>query len=203
LTAPAPSDEQLIARCRKGDARSFEGLVGRHQERVFNTVYRMVGSYEEACDLTQEAFLNAYRGLARFRGGAKFSTWMYRIALNAAYSHLRRQAARPKTVTLQTTGGDENDPRGEPPAREDGPAVMAENREEARLMSEALMRLGAQERELVVLRDLQGRDYEEMAEILGCPLGTIKSRLHRARSALRDLVLPKIAPETRDAARGE
>jgi len=194
VTGPALTDEQLVAQSRRGDTRAFEELVRRHQDRVFNTVCRMVGDYEHACDLTQETFLNAFRGLRRFRGGAKFSTWLYRIALNAVYSHLRRQAVRP----MPASGGEDPERemrcvwRGE----DNDPAAAAERKETAMQVQEALLHLRPEEREVLVLRDLEGCDYGTIAEILGCARGTVKSRLHRARCALRQLLLAGSPPVT-------
>jgi len=195
LNAPAPTDEELVAASRDGDTGSFGELMQRHQDRVFNTVYRMVGVHEDACDLTQEAFLNAWRGLRRFRGGAKFSTWMYRIALNAAYTGLRRRAARPPMARLETTGGDARGLRRPAPDSRNDPVEAAEMREEAQLIRRTLMELREEERAIIVLRDIEERNYEEIAEILECPRGTVKSRLHRARETLRRRLARKTDPE--------
>ena len=164
----------------------------RHQDRVFSTIYRMVGAYEDACDLTQEAFLNAWRGIQRFRGGARFSTWMYRIALNAAYSGLRRRVSHPPMAPLETTGDGGRGLRRPGPDSRNDPVEAAEMREEAQLIRRTLMELREEERAIIVLRDIEERKYEEIAEILECPRGTVKSRLHRARESLRR----KLAPET-------
>ncbi len=185
MNAPVPTDDELVAASRDGDAGSFGELMQRHQDRVFSTIYRMVGVREDACDLTQEAFLNAWRGMQRFRGGARFSTWMYRIALNAAYSGLRRRASRPPMASLEVAGKDARGLRRPVPDSRDDPAEAAEVKEEALLIRRTLMDLREEERAIIVLRDIEERNYGEIAEILECPRGTVKSRLHRARESLR------------------
>ena len=100
MIVPGPNEDELVARSCDGDAGSFGELVSQHQDQVFNAIYRLVGGYDDAAELTQEAFLNAFRGIRSFRSGSRFSTWLYRIAVNTAYSHLRR---RKKTIIATVT----------------------------------------------------------------------------------------------------
>lgn len=177
-------DSLLVRRCQGGDLAAFDLLVGRYQDKVFNAVYRMTGHYEDARDLTQEAFLKALAGLDRFRGGSSFYTWIFRIAANAAISW-RRKSGRVTAADLAgtdaplpgTTVG-----AGSGPA---GPQQAAETSEAAVEVQRALDKLDPEFRAALVLKDIEGCDYEEIAEILEVPLGTVKSRIHRARMEMR------------------
>ncbi len=170
---------------------AFGQLVAKYQDKVFNTCWRISGSQDDAADLTQEAFCKALESIGKFRRQSGFYTWVFRIAVNLAISH-RRRAQRMVTLTA-----DEDDPmpidqqaaglmrrtgREAPPA----PAVEAQRREVHRLVAEALDGLEDDYRTAVVLRDIEGFDYGDIAEILDVPTGTVKSRLHRGRMALRE-----------------
>lgn len=180
------SDEALVAACRRGEAAAFGRLVTRYQDRVYNLILRMVGHGEDARELTQDAFLHALQSLTRFKGESRFYTWLFRIAVNAALSH-RRRTARAGFLSLQQlkdeTGIEPDLPR---PDRhdEDGPADCQRN-EVRRLVAEALETLDPDARAIVVLKDIEGCDYQQIGAILQIPLGTVKSRLHRARMELK------------------
>ena len=163
------SDEELVARFRSGDQHAFTTLVSRHERRVFNIAFRMLGRAEEARDATQEAFLACYRNLDRFRGESAFTTWLHRIAVNASHDVLRKKVPEP-VAEIEETG-------------EAGPD-LADQAAAAIDVQRALMAVGLDFRAVLVLHDVQGLPYEEVAEILGIPLGTVKSRLHRGRVAL-------------------
>jgi len=185
--ADAVNDEsRLIARCRKGDTDSYGELVRLHQDRVFNVLFRLLGDYEEARDAAQEVFLKAYRGLRRFRSDSTFSTWVYRIAVNTAYSIGRKRRARPGAFSLDPLGDGRDE--GGPAAEDADPVGRAVDAEEVEMAQEALLRLDEAQRRLLVLHELEGCSYAELAEILDVPRGTVKSKLHRARSALRGMV---------------
>jgi len=190
VSVVAREDEGLIRRCQAGDQRAFEDLVRKHQDRVYNLAYRLTDDADEAEDVTQEAFLRAFRNLESFEGGSSFYTWIYRITINVAISRRRHDAVRPKPASL---GGQEN---GRPVAREDpaspDPSEAAQREEVRQIVGRAIAQLDAEHRVLVVLRDIEGRDYGEIAEVLDCPLGTVKSRLHRARCLLRDALAAQL-----------
>ena len=185
------SDGALVTRAQRGDRLAFDELMRRHQQGVFALSYRMLGQYDDAVDLAQEAFLRAYRSLGRFRSEASFKTWLYQIALNLGRNR-RRWYARHKvsqTVSL-------NAPTG---AEEDGPALAeiipgtgpdpreASARGDRRAaLQQALAGLPDPLRAIVVLRDIEGLSYEEVAAACGQTIGTVKSRLHRARGQLRE-----------------
>jgi len=178
----------LVERARTGDSRAFEDLARLHKDRIFNYLLRMVGDRSEAEDLAQEAFLRAFRAMHRFRGGAAFQTWLYRIASNLAVDALRRRKREEaRSVSLQEPIGT---PDGEV-VRELPDALLSpqQRAEQAELQAEvqrAIASLSPKLREVVVMFDLQGLTYEELAQITGVPLGTVKSRLFNARSQLRD-----------------
>jgi RNA polymerase sigma-70 factor (ECF subfamily) len=203
--APAVSDVDLIRRARGGDRGAYGQLVVRHQHRLFNAVLRMVGDREEARELTQEAFTRGLTKLDGFRGDAAPYTWLFRIAVNLAISQLRK-VQRHRTFSLDRPGSrnGRHDPgAGGAGKAEDQAAGLAERiaatgdaaerpdealerRERAQHVLAALGRLDAEYRAVLVMRDVEGFDYQQMADVLGLPLGTLKSRLFRARLALRD-----------------
>lgn len=185
-----PSDAELVDRARAGERFAFDLLMQRHEREVITVAYRMLGQYEDALELSQEAFLRAYRGLPTFRQEASFRTWLYQITLNLS-RHRRRWYARHRvgqTVPLDAPAGD--DPEGDTLAqkiadRAAGPREEAARSELRGKIQAALGRLPDPFRSVVVLRDMEGMAYEEIAEICREPVGTVKSRLHRARAMLR------------------
>ena len=179
-------DHRLISECLAGNPAAFGVLVTRYQDRLFNTVFRLADNAEDARDVVQEAFLSAYQSLAAFKGDSLFFTWLYRIAINHAISMKRKQ--RP---VLRLTTGLEAGTVAEPadPSEATQPGRALEMAEDERRIHQALARLSAEHRTVLVLKDMEGRKYEEMAEILEVPIGTIRSRLHRARLEMRDLLL--------------
>jgi RNA polymerase sigma-70 factor (ECF subfamily) len=178
-------DLRLIAECLQGDTAAFGVLVRRHQDRLFNTVYRLVDNAEDAQDVVQEAFLNAYQSLDGFKGDSLFFTWLYRIAVNTAISHKRRQRA-----VLSIDAGRNGEPGIEPldPSALSRPGHALEQAEQERRIRLALSRLSPEHRAVLVMKDMEGQKYETMAEVLQVPVGTIRSRLHRARLELRELL---------------
>ena len=191
-------EPDLVARARKGDRRAFEQLALLYKDRLYNYILRMVGDATETEDLTQEVFLRAFLGVERFRGTAAFSTWLYRIASNICVDALRRrQREESHTYNLHTTmdDGDAEVTRDIP---DDGltPEQALANGELRREMQEAINSLSVKLREVVVLYDVMGVSYEEISQIVGCPLGTVKSRLFNARMQLREMLRPYIEGET-------
>ena len=184
----ADSDEILVQQCRQGDLRSFAVLVRKYQDRLFNTTFRLCGNYQDACELTQEAFLRALRGITGFRGDAKFYTWLFRIALNLIRSHQRRAGRRHFSSLDEPDGKLEF--ASQAAALLDGdcadPAQRAIRTERKHKVLAALGRLAEQYRTVIVLRDIDGLDYEQIAQILSVPVGTVKSRIHRGRLTLRE-----------------
>ena len=177
-----PSDEELVRRFSQGDRASFEELVRRHERRVYNLALRMLGRDEDARDATQDAFLSALRKASSFRGDAAFTTWLHRVAVNACYDILRKRKHEP---LLERQVGEEEDDRDHRLGR---PEPSVGDHSEAAItgvdVRRALMLVPEDFRAVLILHDAQDLGYEEVAEILGVPVGTVKSRLHRGRIAL-------------------
>lgn len=178
-------DTALISDCLAGDTSAYGVLVQRYQDRLYNAVYRLLGNADDTQDVVQEAFLNAYQSLDSFKGDALFFTWLYRIAFNTAISLKRKQR-----VILSIDGTNDEGHNVDPHDESDDiqPGWALEQAEQERKIHAALSRLSPEHRAVLVLKDMEGQKYEEMAEILGVPIGTIRSRLHRARLELRELL---------------
>ncbi len=190
-------DSRLVERARAGDARAFEALVRRYERWVFTLALRMVGDRGEAEDVAQDVFLKAYTGLSGFRGSSRFSTWLYAIASHHCLNHLASRARRPvPESSLRPAGSDADDPPG-PVERlaDEAPRAdeLLERQETARQVQEALLGLTDDHRLILVLREIQGLSYEEIAEAIGVEVGTVRSRLHRARMALKLRLLSVLA----------
>jgi RNA polymerase sigma-70 factor (ECF subfamily) len=219
-------DVALLQRAQQGDRGAYGQIVLLYQDRLYNAVLRLVGDREEARELTQEAFTRGLEKIESFRGDAGPYTWLFRIAVNLAISQLRK-VQRTRVFSLDRpgprlagTGGSRNgryasggaedqasglidriaQDRGGAAGgggRENNPARQAEDRERAAAVLTALGRLDAEYRAVLVMRDIEGFDYQQMADVLGLPLGTLKSRLFRARLALRDELKAYMAEEDR------
>ena len=185
MDALSTSDEALVQASRQGDLASFNLLVERYQGQVYNVALRMLRDFPAAEDVTQDTFLSAYRNIGSYRGGM-FRAWLFRIAMNAARDALRRRARRP-AASLDTYMEGETTPR-DVPDPDSGPEEVALQHERQRVLGDLLMELPQDQRTVLVLSDVQGLSYEEIAQATGEALGTVKSRLSRARTRLRDLL---------------
>jgi len=185
-TAP-PNEEALLRDARRGDLDAFNGLVELHQRPAYNLCLRMLGSATAAEDATQDAFLSAFRHMGEFKG-ASFRAWLMRIAANACTDELRRRARRPVTSLDAPAPGSDDPPDVADPAA--GPETEALRREEEERVQAALLRLPEDQRLAVVMCDLQGFAYEEIAEAMRTSIGTVKSRIARGREKLRRVLAP-------------
>jgi len=187
--------ETVLKTAQGGDVAAFNTLVEAYQRQVFNVCYRTLGHREDAADATQDALLSAFRGLKTFQGSAAgLRGWLLRIAVNACYDHLRRRQRRPAD-SLDALGGADPEHEISPAARVADPAETPEQRslsaETAEAIQAAIDRLSPDQRLTVILCDVQGLSYDEAAEAMSVELGTVKSRLSRARAQLRDLLVAK------------
>lgn len=184
-------DRQLIAECLKGRTESFSELVRRYQDRLYNAVFRILGSAEDAQDVVQEAFLNAYLALDGFKGDSRFYTWLYRIAMNQAISWKRRRRV---ILPLETRQSEDAQPLDQ--SEFSRPLEAAERAEEEKNLQAALNQLSTEHRMVLVLKDIESMKYEEIAEALRVPIGTVRSRIHRARVELREILERQQKPGT-------
>ena len=178
-------ENTLIQSARKGDVDAFNHLVLVYQHQVYNLAYRIIGEEASATDATQEAFISAYNHLKDFRGGS-FKSWLLRIVTNACYDDLRRRKRRPVTSLDEMMNGDDGESEFELPATTDGPETIVQRHELADVIQRGITSLPDDQRIVVVLSDVQGMSYEEIADITRSNLGTVKSRLSRGRAKLRE-----------------
>lgn len=190
---PGDNDGQLIRRIHAGESEAFELLVVKYQEKVFRLIRRLVGNRDQVEDLAQEVFIRAYRSLGSFKGESSFYTWLYKIALNTCRNYYRSQGRRPEgsmvegESVLESIQAEGNSPEREAFRSEFWDAVK-----------DSLHSLPSEQREAIVLCDLEGLSYEEMAEVIGIPVGTVRSRVFRGRRSLQKLLwpyLPNIVPK--------
>ena len=190
------SDSELIALCQNGDASAFDLIVQRHKVPLINYIYRCVGDRETAEDLAQETFIRIYRSIRRYRKDmAGFRTWMYRIATNLCKNELRNRGRRSKTLVNSAAGYQHNgiDPTENMPDTSAGPDAQLEGKELEKVLTQAISQLPDRLRTVLVLRDIEEMPYSEISQIIGRPVGTVKSRINRARLMLRDKVAPYVA----------
>ena len=190
MTAP-DTDQQLVQRAQRGDLRAFDLLVLKYQGRIAALVSRYVSDAGEVEDVTQEAFIKAYRALGKFRGDSAFYTWLYRIAANAAKNHLVAKGRRPGAdATIEDAEGfDEGGLLSESAS----PEALAMGSELAEVVESALNALPDELKAALMLREFDGLSYDDIADVLGCPVGTVRSRIFRAREAIDQRVKERIS----------
>lgn len=183
----------LLEAFRQGKPGAFDAIVRAHQDRVYAFCARMLSDREEALDVGQEVFLSAYRNLGGFREEASLSTWLLKIAANRCLNRIRQRSSRAAREVPYPESALRDDPPFQPPAPDEGrPDRVAETREMGKILEHALHRIDADSRWLMLLSDVEGFTYEEIASMAGIPVGTVKSRLHRARMALRKILAPVV-----------
>ncbi|MCS6949609.1 MAG: sigma-70 family RNA polymerase sigma factor [Armatimonadota bacterium] len=187
----APDDRQIIERSLRGERDAFDELVRRYERQAYNLAYRLTGNYDDASDVVVEAFVRAFQGLHTFRGDANFSTWLHRIVVNT-FLDLRKRARGRQHLSLEEQleldGGDTLTRQIEDTSP--GPQELVEQEERERALQWAIDQLPPERRILIVLYHFENLSYEEIAQILNLPVGTVKSRLNRARLALREILEP-------------
>ena len=188
------TDQQLVQRAQRGDLRAFDLLVLKYQGRIGALVSRYIADAGEVEDVTQEAFIKAYRALSKFRGDSAFYTWLYRIAANAAKNHLVAKGRRPGAdATIEDAEVFDD---GGLVSETSSPEAMAMGDELAAGVEQALQSLPEELRAALTLRELEGLSYDDIAEVLGCPVGTVRSRIFRAREAIDEQVRQQISGDS-------
>jgi len=188
-TPSLPEDAALVLRSQGGDLAAFDLLIRRHQERVYATVYHMTANHEDAADLTQETFIKAYNALPGFKGDSGFFTWIYRIAVNRMLNFLKQRRNRTHHLSLNDIDFNaENDPDLVALSSEKTPQRDLNLTELQEKLNNALLKLSESHRMVVVLHDIQGIPHEEIARIMDCNTGTVRSRLFYARQQLQGLL---------------
>lgn len=180
------TEQELVHSAQKGDTSAFGQLVEAHQSKIYSLCYRMTGNAEDAADLTQEVFLSAWRSLSRFQEQSSFGTWIYRMATNASIDFLRREKRRQVLSMTMEEGSEER--QAQVPDERYSPHRLLEQKEVRQAVADALAALSPEHRQVLVLREMEGLSYTEMAHLLDLEEGTVKSRLARARLALKDFL---------------
>lgn len=188
----AKADQALVARVQQGDKKAFDLLVKKYQHRVLMVIGRYISDHHEAMDVAQEAFIKAYRALPNFRGDAAFYTWIYRIAINTAKNHLVTRGRRPPSSDIDIEDGELYD-SGRRLNDEASPEHLLLSAEIEATVRQALDDLSEDLRAALTLREFDGLSYEEIAEVLECPVGTVRSRIFRAREAIDKKLKPLLS----------
>ncbi len=183
-------DQQLVERVQRGDKRAFELLVAKYQRKIHRLLSRLIRDPAEIEDVAQEAFVKAYRALPNFRGDSAFYTWLYRIAINTAKNHLVAQGRRAPTTTETEVEDAENFEDADQLRDVNTPDSMLLSKQVGEAVNRAIERLPEDLRTAIVLRELEGLSYEEIAETMNCPIGTVRSRIFRAREAIAQELRP-------------
>jgi RNA polymerase sigma-70 factor, ECF subfamily len=185
------TDEELVARSKSGDTESFNQLVKRWERPIFALAYRTLGREEDARDVTQETFLRAFRALGGFKGDAKFSSWLYRIALNLCRDWMRKERRAPVVAVPEGVEVDEL-------AADQGPTETVEDlaarAELGREVAKAMEFLPAEQRQAIILKEYHGLTFQEIADLMRCPLSTVKTRVYQGLSTLRKQLAEQMAP---------
>jgi len=198
----ADADAQLVERARQGDMHAFEMLVVKYQRRIERLIARMVRDVDAVQDIAQETFIRAYRALPQFRGESAFYTWLYRIAVNTAKKALVELRRDPLVLEgARTVGEDEHETSRAENELSDGetPDALLASKEVAQAVNAAIEALSEDLRQAITLREIEGLSYEEIADVMNCPIGTVRSRIFRAREAIAQRLRPLL--DTRDGER--
>jgi RNA polymerase sigma-70 factor (ECF subfamily) len=186
---PEVNDQELIARCQRGDLSAYEPLVNKYRERIYAQAYNLTRNPDDATDLCQETFVRAWKSLKNFRGQSSFYTWLYRITTNLGIDLIRSKAKNP-TTEFDDSIEKEETTENQPFAHQQLPSDDVLRKELGQTIDAAIAKLSAEHRTVIVLREFEGLDYKEIAQAVGCSIGTVMSRLHYARANLQKTLKP-------------
>ncbi|MFZ5989212.1 MAG: RNA polymerase sigma factor [Bacillota bacterium] len=185
------NEKELVEKARSGDVEAFEQLIQACQKKVFNIALRMLGNYDDASELAQEVFLKAYKSIKKFKGDSLFSTWIYKVTTNVCLDEIRKRKNK-KVVSLdEDIEYDGSEIKRQIKDESPGPEAAAESNEIKNVVNESIGVLPDDYKTVIVLRDIQGFSYDEISQIIKCPEGTVKSRINRARQALKKILKEK------------
>lgn len=182
------NEQKLIQMLKKRDIHAFEAFIKYYEKKVYNTAYRLMGSREDACDISQEVFLKVYKSINTFKGNSSLSTWVYRITTNLCLDELRKRKGVRFFSLDKPIETDEGEIYRETPDTSDSPEDIIDKKEVQVLVQGAINQLPVDQKTVIVLRDIQDLSYQQIAEVLDCSLGTVKSRLNRGRLALKQII---------------
>lgn len=185
------NEQELLKRAKAGDVAAFEELVEGYQKKLFSLAYRIVGNPEDAADMVQEALIRIFRSIAKFKEQSSFSTWIYRITTNVCLDELRKRKNKKEFSLDQEIHGEDGDMKRQIRSDEMLPDDLAEQEELRDIVNNAINSLPEDQRIVISLRDIQGLTYSEISQVLNCPEGTVKSRINRARNALKNVLSDK------------
>jgi RNA polymerase sigma-70 factor (ECF subfamily) len=189
------TDKELIEKSLSGDYIAFEELVHRYENKVYTVAYRFMGNHADACDLAQEAFIKMYQALPKFRGDSSFMTWIYHITANVCRDELRRRQKK-QTLSLDDDSDDNVAPKLTIASDEPGPEEIIESIELSAQVQQCLNMMSEDYRLVLIMREIQGLSYDEIAETMNISLGTVKSRLSRARAVFKEKITPILEQST-------
>lgn len=187
----SPDEAEMIRRCKQGDLSAFNELVKRYEKLVYNFAYRLTNNYDDANDIAQEALIRVFTAIKSFRGDASFTTWIYRITTNVFLDERKRARAHPHTSLDEHVELEESSIVRQIEDPSPQPLAQIEEKEVGNILSQAVASLPEYQRTMVVLYHTEQKSYEEIAEIMNLPIGTVKSRLNRARLALKEILSPQ------------
>lgn len=185
------NEKLLVSKAKAGDVAAFEQLIEAYQKKVYNLALRMTGNQEDAADLAQEAFIRVFRSISGFKEQSSFSTWIYRITTNVCLDEIRKRKNRKVISIDEDIHMDDGEMKRQIVSDDPLPDKMAERAELRNIVNDAINSLPEDQKVVITLRDLNGLSYEEIAQVLGIPGGTVKSRINRARQALRNVLLSR------------
>ncbi|MGE5615011.1 MAG: RNA polymerase sigma factor [Bacillota bacterium] len=185
-------EKLLISRSKAGDIEAFEELIEAYQKKIFNFAYRIIGNYDDAADLAQEALIRIFKSIGGFKEQSSFSTWIYRITTNVCLDEIRRRKNKKEHSLDEEVQVDDGQLKRQIMSEDPGPDEVYEREELRGIVKEAIDKLPEEQRIVITLRDIQGLSYDEIAEVLDCPGGTVKSRISRARQALKKVLSSKL-----------